>query len=94
MLKILILVLFAAVLMSLFSGLAFLIKDSTKDNSSDGEPDHARRTLHALGVRVVLATALLLTIFYGFYSGELTFGKSAPWHERSSVTTHDTLSAG
>ncbi len=81
MLKVLILVLFAAVLISLFSGLAFLFTDSNTNK--------ARRTLYALGVRIMLATALLLTIFYGFYSGQLEFGQNAPWHNRSSSESLD-----
>ena len=81
MLKILILVLLAAVVLSLFSGLVFLFTDSDRN--------HAKRTLYVLGVRITLAAALLLTIFYGFYSGELQFGKNAPWHERSPPTSVD-----
>ncbi|MCZ6640476.1 MAG: DUF2909 family protein [Gammaproteobacteria bacterium] len=78
MLKILILVLLVAVVTSLFSGLAFLFKDN-----------HRKRTLYALGVRITLAAALLLTLFYGFYSGELQLGKSAPWHNRSTTESLD-----
>ena len=78
MLKILILVLLVAVVISLFSGLVFLFKD-----------DNRKRTLYALGIRITLAALLLLTIFYGFYSGELEFGKSAPWHNRSSTESLD-----
>ncbi len=78
MLKIFILVLFAAVLFSLFSGLVFLFTDS--DNNS-------KRTLYVLGIRITLAAALLLTIFYGLYSGEIKFGANAPWHEPSSTNS-------
>ncbi len=78
MLKVLILVLLVAVVTSLFSGLMFLFKDN-----------HRKRTLYALGVRITLAAALLLTIFYGFYSGELEFGKSAPWHNRTATQSLD-----
>lgn len=76
-LKILIVVLLIGVLLSLFSGLVFLFKDA-------GRPE-ARRTLHALGVRVTLAAALLITIFYGFYTGQLRLGTSAPWHGEARV---------
>ncbi len=75
MLKIIIAVLLLGVLASLVSGLVFLFKDTDRPES--------RRTLHALGVRVTLAAALLLTMAYGFYTGELTIGKSAPWHGRT-----------
>ena len=81
MLKVLILVLLAAVVISLFSGLAFLFTDSDRNRS--------KRTLYVLGIRITLATALLLTIFYGFYSGELEFGKNAPWHQRPSTESLD-----
>ena len=60
------------VIISLFSGLLFLFKDTDTNDS--------KRTLYALGVRVTLATLLLLTIFYGFYTGELRLGTNAPWH--------------
>ena len=63
MLKVIIIVLLIGVIVSLFSGLFFLFKDAEKRDS--------RRTLHALGVRVTLAAALLATVFYGFYTGQL-----------------------
>jgi len=72
LLKIIIVVLLIGVLVSLFSGLVFLFKDTEKPDS--------RRTLHALGVRITLAAALLGTIFYGFYTGQLRMGTNAPWH--------------
>lgn len=75
MLKFIIVVLFIGVVASLISGLAFLFKDTERPES--------RRTLHALGVRITLATALLASIAWGFYSGELTMGKHAPWHDRA-----------
>ena len=67
-LKIIIVVLFLAVLASLSSGLYFLMKDV-------GNP--RRRTLYALGVRVTLAILLVGTITYGFVSGKLH--STAPW---------------
>lgn len=73
MLKIIIVVLFVGVLISLFSGLTFLFKDA--------EAPESRRLLHALGVRITLAAALLATIGYGIYSGELRLGVNAPWHD-------------
>ena len=72
MLKVLIVVLLAGVVISLFTGLTFLFKDTGRDDS--------RRTWYALGVRVTLATALVLTISYGFYTGQLKMGANAPWH--------------
>ena len=70
MLKIIIVVLLIGVVASLISGLAFLFKDTDAPES--------RRTLHALGVRITLAGALMLTVGYGLYTGELRLG--APWH--------------
>ena len=71
MLKILVLVLLLGVVVSLFSGLVFLFKDSDKKDS--------KRTLHALGVRITLAAALIVTVWYGIYTGEL--GVNSPWHQ-------------
>lgn len=67
-LKALIVILFILVLISLSSALVFLLKDSGSDS---------RRTLYALGIRITLAFLLILSIFYGFHSGQL--GRSAPW---------------
>lgn len=74
MLKAVILVLLIGVVLSLFSGLVFLFKDSDRQDS--------RRTLYALGIRITLAAALLLTVFYGLYTGQLRMGTNAPWHDR------------
>ncbi len=71
-LKIIIVILLVGVIASLLSGLVFLFRDSDRPES--------RRTLHALGVRITLAAALLATIFYGFYTGQLSMGSNAPWH--------------
>jgi hypothetical protein len=68
LLKIIIVVLFLAVVASLSSGLYFLMKDV-------GNP--RRRTLYALGIRVTLAALLVGTITYGFVSGKLH--STAPW---------------
>lgn len=75
MLKFIILVLLIGVLVSLFSGLVFLFKDSDRQDS--------KRTLYALGIRIALATALVATVSYGLYSGELRFGTQAPWHGKT-----------
>lgn len=71
MLKILIVIVLIAMVISLFSGLVFLLRDTDKPAS--------RRTLHALGVRIGLAIALVALVGYGLYSGELTV--RAPWHQ-------------
>lgn len=75
MLKVIIVVLLIGVVLSLFSGLVFLFKDSDRQDS--------KRTLYALGVRITLAAALLLTVFYGLYTGQLRMGENAPWHQRA-----------
>ncbi len=72
LLKAVIIVLLIAVLLSLFSGLGFLFKDTHLPQS--------KRLLYALGLRVGLATLLLGTVFYGLYTGQLEL--SAPWHNR------------
>lgn len=69
LLKILIVVLFIAVLASLSSGLVFLFKDQESGR---------KRVLYALGTRVCLAAALLGLVFYGLATGQL--GMGAPWH--------------
>lgn len=78
MLKIIIVVLLVGVLISLFSGLVFLFKDSDRQDS--------KRTLYAMGVRISLATALMATLFYGLYTGQLRLGTNAPWHDREFPT--------
>ena len=67
-LKIIIVVLFIAILVSLSSALVFLLKDMGSKS---------KRTLYALGIRVTLAALLLISIFYGLHTGQL--GSSAPW---------------
>lgn len=71
-LKALIVILLIGVVVSLFTGLTFLFKDTGRTDS--------KRTWYALGVRVSLATALVLTISYGLFTGELKMGSNAPWH--------------
>ena len=70
MLKVLIIVLFLAVVASLFSGLNFLVKDL-------GDPK--KRLLRALGIRIGLAATLLVTIIYGAYTGQIK--SKAPWDQ-------------
>ena len=55
LLKSIIVILFIAILVSLFSGLRFLVKDLG---------DSKRRLLHSLGTRVTLAALLIATILY------------------------------
>lgn len=69
LLKAIIVILFIAVIASLTSGLVFLLKDMSGDES--------KRTLYALGIRITLATALMGSIAYGLYTGQL--GSRAPW---------------
>lgn len=78
MLKILIIILFLAVVASLFSGLNFLVKDL-------GDPK--KRLLRALGLRIGLAATLLITIIYGAYTGQIK--SQAPWDRgmHPSMTT-------
>ncbi|MEM9621575.1 MAG: twin transmembrane helix small protein [Pseudomonadota bacterium] len=79
MLKVVIVILLIAVVISLMSGLVFLFKDTDRTDS--------KRTLYALGTRVTLAAALLLTIFYGLYTGQLRMGTNAPWHTENRHET-------
>ncbi|MEC8428335.1 MAG: DUF2909 domain-containing protein [Pseudomonadota bacterium] len=78
-LKAVIVILFVLVLISLSSALVFLLKDSGSES---------KRTLYALGVRITLAALLMLSIFYGFYSGQL--GRSAPW-DSGNLETQDSV---
>jgi len=68
LLKTIIVVLFIAVVISLFSGLRFLVKDL--GNSK-------RRLLFALGLRITLAGLLIGTVIFGAYTGQLS--SKAPW---------------
>ncbi|MBU2884266.1 DUF2909 domain-containing protein [Gilvimarinus agarilyticus] len=70
-LKIIILILFVGVVLSLSAGLNFLLRDA-------GVPD-SKRTLYSLGVRITLAVLMMICVGYGFYTGILT--DSAPWDQ-------------
>ena len=74
MLKVIIVALLILVVLSLSTGLFFLFKDTEKIGS--------KRTRYALGARVLFASLLLISIGYGFYTGELRIGTNAPWHEK------------
>jgi hypothetical protein len=62
MLKFLIVVLMLAVVVSLFSGLFFLIRDGGKTN----------RVLNSLALRVALSVLLLAVILISLWQGSLT----------------------
>lgn len=66
-LKVTILLLLAALAVSLFSGLFFLMKDTGNQG----------RLVTALTVRISLTVAVVLLLVYGFWSGQL--GWNAPW---------------
>ncbi len=69
-LQMLILVILLLMVISLLRSLYLLFKDN-------GDPK-SKRTYHSLVVRVTLATALLSTMIYGFYTGKLQ--SHAPWN--------------
>ena len=66
-LKLTILLLLAALAVSLFSGLFFLMKDTGNQG----------RLVTALTVRISLTVVVVLLLVYGFWSGQL--GWNAPW---------------
>ncbi len=76
-LKVVIVVLFIALVLSLFTSLTFLIKDQSAGNN-----DNSRKTWNALTVRIVLAAMLVCFLFYGIFTGQL--GSKAPWDARYS----------
>ena len=65
--KVVIVLLFIALVVSLFSGYVFLLKDQGT----------TRRTWNSLTVRLVLAALLMGFLMYGLYTGQL--GSKAPW---------------
>lgn len=67
MLKAAIVLMLIATVISLFSGLFFLVKDDSSAN----------RLVIALSVRVALAAITVGLIAWGFYSGQLV--SHAPW---------------
>ncbi|WP_437879635.1 twin transmembrane helix small protein [Pseudomonas sp. LRF_L74] len=62
MLKVAILLMLLATLISLFSGLVFLVRDESRSS----------RLLTSLTLRVVLTLITLALIAWGFFSGQLT----------------------
>lgn len=69
MLKTLIVILMLALVASMGSGFYYLMLDQGDKKK--------RRTFHSLGVRLAIATAMLLVIFYGIATGQL--GRPNPW---------------
>lgn len=67
MLKAAIVLLLLATMVSLFSGLFFLVKDESQTS----------RVVNSLTVRVVLSALTVALIAWGFYSGQLV--SHAPW---------------
>ena len=67
MLKTAIVLMLIATVISLFSGLFFLVKDDSSSN----------RLVIALSVRVALAVVTVGLMAWGFYSGQLV--SHAPW---------------
>jgi hypothetical protein len=70
MLKLIILINFVLLVISLFSGLIFVYKDKGEGN----------RVFKTLVTRVGLALSLMALITYGIYSGQI--GSHAPWDVR------------
>jgi hypothetical protein len=68
--KVIIVFLFVALLISLSSGFVFLVKDR----------GNTQRTWYALSVRLVLAALLMGFLIFGIYTGRL--GSNAPWDAR------------
>lgn len=66
MLKALIIILLLAIVVSLFSGLFFLVKDQGK----------TRRVANSLAVRVALAALLIGVVFIATQTGDLRFNPS------------------
>lgn len=70
-LKAIIVILFFGLVISLFSGLAFLFNDKDK------EPQARSRLWNALSVRLLLTGLLIAFLIYGVFTGQL--GSNAPW---------------
>lgn len=69
LLKVIIVILFLAIVASLTGGAVFLFKDLDISES--------KRTVYLLGLRITLAALLLIVIGYGIQSGQLV--NKAPW---------------
>ena len=73
-LKVVIVILFLGLVLSLFTGLVYLFKDRTSEDLS------SHRTWNALSIRLILAALLIGFLFYGVFTGKL--GSKAPWDAR------------
>lgn len=73
-LKVVIVLLFVALVASLFTSLGFLLKDREADSTTK------RRAWNALTVRLILVSLMMAAIFYGVFTGQL--GSHAPWDAR------------
>jgi hypothetical protein len=73
-LKTVIVILFIALVISLFTSLSFLIQDREVTNK------RSFRTWNTLSVRLVLGILLIGFLFYGVFTGQL--GSKAPWDDR------------
>ncbi len=73
MLKVIIIILLIALLVSLFSGLIFFVKDQGT----------TRRTVNSLGVRLCIAVLLMGVVIYGLATGKLA--SKAPWDVRKAA---------
>jgi NADH:ubiquinone oxidoreductase subunit 6 (subunit J) len=68
MIKVLVLILLAAILVSLFSGLFFLNRDQ----------GDSRRMVRALTVRIVLSVLLFLILIVGWWTGAIAPHQAMP----------------
>ncbi len=73
--KLVIVLLFIALVVSLFSGYVFLLKDKGT----------TYRTWKSLSVRLILAALLMGFLIYGVYTGQL--GSKAPWDAHLGAPT-------
>jgi hypothetical protein len=73
--KVVIVLLFIALVVSLFSGYMFLMKDKGS----------TYRTWNSLTVRLILAALLMGFLIYGVYTGQL--GSKAPWDAELGAPT-------
>ena len=73
--KVVIVLLFIALVVSLFSGYVFLLKDKGT----------TYRTWYSLTVRLILAALLIGFLIYGVYTGQL--GSKAPWDAQRATPT-------
>lgn len=68
MLRTVIVLLLIAIVISLITGFVFFYKDKGR----------SKRVMYALGVRVTLAVILMICVFYGLTTGQLSF--QTPWN--------------